>query len=99
MRAILTIAFISAVLTCGAQTYEYVRFHQVKAGVNDNAKLEFVWPNRPDSATILTNMKMREPILAIQTMEKKGFELVTINEVGPGSLVTIVSVYMRRRRQ
>lgn len=78
------------------QKYDYINLSQVKAGIG--AKVEFNWPSRPDSAKIYTEMKSKSLLLCIQTMESKGFELVTINEYGPGSLVIIISAYMRRRK-
>lgn len=79
-----------------SQKYEYINLSQVKAGTG--AKVEFNWPSQIDSARIYTDMKSKSLLLCIQTMESKGFELVSINEYGPGSLVIIISAYMRRKK-
>lgn len=78
------------------QKYEYINLTHVKAGIG--AKVEFNWPSQIDSARIYTEMKSKSLLLCVQTMESKGFELVTINEYSPGNLVMITTAYMRRRK-
>lgn len=80
------------------QQYEYVNFKQVKAGVNDASKIDFKWPDNVDSAKVLTNLNLRDPLAAIEMMEKRGFELQSIHEYGPGNLLIIVSGYLRRKK-
>jgi len=85
-------------LVAFSQKYEYINMVQVKAGFTDKVKIQFDWPSRVDSMTYYSDLKIKNMITAIQTMEGKGFELVTINEYGPGNLVIISSAYMRRRK-
>lgn len=46
---------------------------QVKAGVNDVSKIEFTWPDNPDSARIFNNANIRDPL-----MIKYNYYFVTI---------------------
>ena len=86
-------------ISANAQKHEYISFSQLKAGVGDKAKIDFTWPDQPDSAKYYSTLKMRDLLVAIQTMESKGFELVTLAEYGPGSLVIVINVYMRRNKK
>jgi hypothetical protein len=99
MKAISTVLLILISVSAYGQKYEYINFHQVKIGIDEKAKIEFVWPDHPDSAAMFNNVKIRNPMDAIQQLEKRGFELVTLNEFGPGNQVIVVSVYMRRRKE
>ena len=94
----LVIAIALALSIPSFAQYEYLNFRQEKDGASDNAKIAFSWTNHPDSAAYYNAKKFRDLLGAIQIFETKGFELVTINEYGPGSLVIIVSVYMRRKK-
>ena len=96
---------IAVIVTAGtstnsiAQKYEYVSFHQVKAGIDEKAKIDFSWPDKPDSANHFSNLKIRNPLSAIQTMEAKGFDLYSIHEYGVVPGVIIIDVYMRRKKE
>ena len=99
MKPVLAVVIFTILpLLAFSQKYEYISMVQVKAGLTDKVKVQFDWPSRVDSMMYYSDLKLRNMITAIQTMESKGFELVTINEYGPGNLVIISSAYMRRRK-
>lgn len=98
MRLILFLLGFLISLNALSQKHEYINFYQVRAGVTDKAKIDFSWPDNPDSAKVLSDLKLRDVLKAIEIMENRGFELYSIHEYGPGNLVIVVSGYMRRKK-
>lgn len=84
-----------------AQQFNYIRISSAQAGVaDDKPKLIFTIPNHPDSAKYYNNLKVNDITLAVELMERKGYELMSItpmsHTVGIGVLI-ITTAYMRRR--
>jgi hypothetical protein len=94
LKAIIILLALFPSIIFAQVTNEYINFYQVKAGMVDKAKIEFLWA---DSSDYYNALKLRSIPATIQTMESKGFELVTMSEYSPGNLVVVISVYMRRK--
>lgn len=80
----------------GQTPYEYIKIYTVQLSLEAEKKARFGYPNHQDSAKIWNDIGYKDILLAIQVMEKKGFELVTIT-TSSADLNTVTLAYMRRR--
>lgn len=88
-------------LVANGQQFKYIRISSAQAGVSDDKpKLIFTMPNQPDSTKYYNNLKINDITLAVELMERKGYELLSItpmsHTVGIGVLI-ITTAYMRKK--
>lgn len=97
MKHLIVLIMLSAVTIRAEAQFEYIKLYTVQAGMKDNDKAVIVFPTSEDSSTLYTNFKLRDVLLAVEMMEYKGFELVSINSVGQSGVVVTI-VYMKRKK-
>lgn len=95
------ILLLAVVISAEGQTFEYIKIYTVQAGIEDKDKAKFVFPNHPDSSKVYNNLKLPDILLAVELMERKGFELFSITPavqaVGIGGVIVTTAV-MRRKK-
>lgn len=82
-----------------AQT-EYAQAHIVQIGILEKANISWNFgENKEDTVNAYKAYKLKNIINAIQLMERKGWELLSINSHGSGNGVTITTANFRRKKK
>lgn len=97
MRYIVALLIIVAPLCIHAQQYRYVRIITTQMGIKEKDKAVFLMPDSQDSSKYYTDLRINDIMDAVQFMEKKGYELVSITPAVFNGVI-ITTAYMRRRK-
>lgn len=98
MRLSLTLLMLCFAFNGYSQKHRYVKIATVQAGVNDNNSKVFVtMPDFEDSSRYYTGLKFSDVLHAVEKLESKGYELVSITPSSGMAGTTITIAIMRRR--